>query len=247
MSFAYTWLYVEIKVTHVHLFFFFSDLPQFACYHCEKKSNCEEEIKAHLLAYHVDDYYSVRVLVFDDDEGRYTYRAKHFGVKCSWLLEKQSEGHSVHIDYENNSMRVKRKAAHVTQHADSPAAPAQDDTDSDTLNALCDMLPGILGIMKETGREEDFLSVMKHIHNGRLQNNISLHLLLDIGQFLRQETVYSQRYDKTTKDFWTLVYKLFRGKGLRFFGGIKGEGQNVESGSENVWCIRYIKISWSKS
>ena len=71
---------------------------------------------------------------------------------------------------------------------------------------------------------------MRNIAAKEITGNIALHLLLDVGQFLRQQTVHAFRYKEVTKDFWTLVQKLFNGKGVRFFSGSKGAGVSSDSG-----------------
>ena len=83
------------------------------------------------------------------------------------------------------------------------------------------LLPDVISALKEMGREQDFVSVLRNIADRKITRNVALHLLLDVGQFLRQETVHGMRYSEVTKDFWTLVQKMFKGKGVRFFLGIK--------------------------
>ena len=73
---------------------------------------------------------------------------------------------------------------------------------------------------KEIDRQEDFISILEAIVEGRLSmENICLHLLLDIGQKLGTEHSASVRYSKTTIDFWLIVQNLFQGKATRFFRG----------------------------
>ena len=72
---------------------------------------------------------------------------------------------------------------------------------------------------------DDFVAVLKAIWNKNLSvKNITLHLLLDIGQFLRQNTVYNIRYHLTTLNYRTVFNKLFKGKAIKFFRGLKVGG-----------------------
>ena len=52
-------------------------------------------------------------------------------------------------------------------------------------------------------------------------NNIALNLLLDLRQYLNQQSSTQMRYSQTSLDFWLVVKKLFKGKGVRFFTGCK--------------------------
>lgn len=64
--------------------------------------------------------------------------------------------------------------------------------------------------IKQTGRGEDFVSLMKAISNGTLNpKHIAMHLLLDIGNFLSAETIRNVRYSDVTLDFWAVVYRMF--------------------------------------
>ena len=62
------------------------------------------------------------------------------------------------------------------------------------------------------GRADDFGAVLKAIVSGDLLDNIALHLLLDVGTFLKQSTCHRMRYSQTSKDFWLAVSKLFKGR-----------------------------------
>ena len=54
---------------------------------------------------------------------------------------------------------------------------------------------------------DDFISVLNSLSK-IIEHNIAHHLLLDVGEFLRQIyyiTVTTMRYDQTSKYFWLLV------------------------------------------
>ena len=56
---------------------------------------------------------------------------------------------------------------------------------------------------------------------------IGYNLWLDIVDYfaLGNIVIHGARYNGDTKGFWSLGYKLFRGKFLRFMGGYKSSGQ----------------------
>ena len=77
------------------------------------------------------------------------------------------------------------------------------------------------------GRLEDFVSLLNCISNNTITENIALNLILDVGQFYRQSTISNMRYREESIACWATVQKLFKGKGINFFRGYKGEGNVV--------------------
>ena len=64
--------------------------------------------------------------------------------------------------------------------------------------------------LESMGRANDFGAVLKASVSGNLLDNMALHLLLDVGTFLKQSTCHSMRYSQTSKDFWLAVSKIFK-------------------------------------
>lgn len=89
----------------------------------------------------------------------------------------------------------------------------------DHMEQLAKIVPDVVNVLNDLGRSDDFGSVLKAIGNGQIKDNIALHLLLDIGQYLRHDSSKHMRYSKTTIDFWTLVQKIIHGKGMRILEG----------------------------
>ena len=78
------------------------------------------------------------------------------------------------------------------------------------------------------GNLEDFVNLIEQLANGHLPcNNIVLLLLLDRVRFQKCGNTVGMRYRKVTKLFWSIVYRLCKGVGLKFFGGSKNWGQVV--------------------
>ena len=87
---------------------------------------------------------------------------------------------------------------------------------------LHELIPDVVKALKDTNRCEDVVSVLQSIASGKLGvTNISLNLLLDLGQYLNQSSSTQMRYSKATLDCWVIVQTLFKGKGIRFFSGSK--------------------------
>ena len=56
-------------------------------------------------------------------------------------------------------------------------------------------MAGVFNHLKEYGRADDFLSILKHLSDGTLPcSNFCLHLLLDIGKFLSSFCIKNMRY-----------------------------------------------------
>ena len=80
---------------------------------------------------------------------------------------------------------------------------ASSDSTSPDIKEIINVIPSVIEILNtiepKMERAKDFVSLLKNIQNGKLVDNIALHLLLDVGQFLRNETVNSIRYSQTTR------------------------------------------------
>ena len=78
--------------------------------------------------------------------------------------------------------------------------------------------------MHDNNRLDDFYNLLAAIADGYLEDNIALHLMLEIGQFYSYDSIHSMRYSETSLTFWATVQKIFKGKCVNFFRGHKGEG-----------------------
>ena len=107
------------------------------------------------------------------------------------------------------------------------------DVDRDLNMTLADLLPRVLMVLKETNRENDFVSVIKCLASGKLSmNNIALNILLDLGQYLNQQSSTQMHYSPTSLDFWVVVQKLSTVKEFAFSQDArpmlwKGSNQNI--------------------
>ena len=110
------------------------------------------------------------------------------------------------------------------------------------------LLPDILNEVSSMGDGyvDDFLSLMKAISKGHLNDNIGFHLYsLDMGRFYGNESVQAMRYNEETMAFWTTIEKLFKGRGINFFRGYKARGLSSDAKPEDCrinWIVPSDKI-----
>ena len=197
---------------------------RYMCYYCTKSSDETDVILEHELLHHRGDNqnFSLRVSSLNDTTGQLYYQSQHYGIALKVIHEKRLQGVKVIVDTETIKIRFKRTG----NQSDVESEDTIDDllitsapSDSNSLEEqLHRVLPDVLHALEETGRGEDFVSVLKSIASGKLNvRNISLNLLLDLGQYLNQSSSTQMRYSKATLDFWVVVQKLFKGEGIGFF------------------------------
>ena len=87
--------------------------------------------------------------------------------------------------------------------------------------------------LDKSGDLYDFMQLLELLSNGQLPtDNIVLQLLLDRVRFQTCSNTVGMRYRDVTKNFWSIVYRLCKGAGLKFFSGEKNWGQVVLKTSE---------------
>lgn len=89
------------------------------------------------------------------------------------------------------------------------------------MHELYELISEAIPILQENNIIEDFIAVVKCICSGQLIDNITLHLLFDVANFFSNPTASSMRHSEKSMAFWLTVKKLFKGKGVKFFVGIK--------------------------
>ena len=78
----------------------------------------------------------------------------------------------------------------------------------------------------------DFLNLMTMLSTGEFDvQNIIFQLLLERIHFQACSNTTSMRYRNVTKLFWSVVYRLCKGVGVKIFGGEKNWGQVVNKQS----------------
>ena len=87
--------------------------------------------------------------------------------------------------------------------------------------------------LDKSGDLYDFMQLLELLSNGQLPtDNIVLQLLLDRVRFQTCSNTVGMRYRDVTKNFWSIVYRLCKGAGLKIFSGEKNWGQVVLKTSE---------------
>ena len=89
-------------------------------------------------------------------------------------------------------------------------------------------LESLLMKLEEHGHLNDFMMLLKLLQSGEFpMDNIVFILLLECIRFQKCTNTVGMRFSDRTKLFWTVVYRLCKGSGLKFFSGPKNWGQVV--------------------
>ena len=89
-------------------------------------------------------------------------------------------------------------------------------------------LESLLMKLDNHGHLNDFMMLLKLLQSGEFpMDNIVFILLLECIRFKKCPNIVGMRYSDRTKLFWTVVYRLCKGSGLKFFSGPKNWGQVV--------------------
>ena len=71
---------------------------------------------------------------------------------------------------------------------------------------------------------------MRHLSTGEIgMDNIVWILMLERAKFQNCKNTVVMRYSKVTKLFWSIVYRLCKSSGLKFFAGEKNWEQVVSN------------------
>ena len=158
-------------------------------------------------------FFGVKVYGLDHESGTYVFTTKHFNVTAKYLATKIDAGCHAFVDFEQSKVRIKRSAQKgvsseaadgewgLSQPKEEKEADGSDkDVDLDVdIEDIIGIIPSFIKALQTTGRAYDFIPILHAIADHKLDNNIACHLLIDIGNFLRPETVYSARYSEVTK------------------------------------------------
>ena len=87
-------------------------------------------------------------------------------------------------------------------------------------------LESLLMKLDNHGKLNDFMMLLKLLQLGEFpMDNIVFILLLEHIRFQKCPNTVGMRYSDRTKLFWTVVYRLCKGSGLKFFSGPKNWGR----------------------
>ena len=97
------------------------------------------------------------------------------------------------------------------------------------------LLDKIIDKLYDSGDLNDFMTFLKLLANGKLpHNNIVVQLLFERAKFQDCKNTVGMRYRKVTKLFWSIVYRLCKGVGLKFFSSEKNWGQVFQKETEKA-------------
>ena len=108
------------------------------------------------------------------------------------------------------------------------------------------LLNNLVEKLAEHGHLYDFMNLLHNLESGKFEmDNIVFLLLMERVRFQNLDNTVAMRYGRKTKLFWTIVYRLCKGTGLKFFSGSKNWGQVVNKTSEknryspDIACINF--------
>ena len=184
----------------------------------------------HNIRCHPNSLLIVKRQEFDDKKGLFYKRSLHFGIKSETLQNKKYA-----VDFHNTIIRLKREnhgdvihdnpkhSRLTTEIEKNELAISTGNSGDNTWEEIKDLIPDVMRVLDETGRAEDFKTILSGIQTRALDKNIALQLLHDVGQYMRQSaasSAHSMRYNDISVKFWLLIQKLFHGKAVRFFRGV---------------------------
>ena len=83
-----------------------------------------------------------------------------------------------------------------------------------------DFLERLFHKLQRVGLLNDFINFMRNLESGDLPlDNIVFILMMDQVRFNNCPNTVGMRYGKKSKMFWTIVYRLCKESGLKFFSG----------------------------
>ena len=83
-----------------------------------------------------------------------------------------------------------------------------------------DLLDNLFRKLQRVGLLNDFINFMRNLESGDLPlDNIVYILMMDRVRFNNCPNTVGMRYGKKSKMFWTIVYRLCKESGLKFFSG----------------------------
>lgn len=82
---------------------------------------------------------------------------------------------------------------------------------------ICDSIPTMTDFFLKEGRLDSWINFIKCVKNHTFpQENIALHLFLDVADWYGCDSVNVTRYSDKVKKFWCMGYKIFRERFLWF-------------------------------
>ena len=91
-----------------------------------------------------------------------------------------------------------------------------------------EMIRNLIENLYVAGCLPDFILLVTQLASGKLSLlNIAFLLCLERAKWQSLKSTTQMQFRNVTKKFWLVVYRLLKGKGLRFFSGLKNYGQVI--------------------
>ena len=91
-----------------------------------------------------------------------------------------------------------------------------------------DIVLNLVEKLDKCNKLHDFMKLIRHLKTGSIgMDNIVFILMLERAKFQSCKNTVAMRYSRVTKLFWSIVYRLCKSSGLKFFSGEKNWGQVV--------------------
>ena len=109
------------------------------------------------------------------------------------------------------------------------------------------LLSDVVTVLYESGQLNDFMHLLEYLSDKSFPcTNIVFVLLMERIRFQSCSNTIGMRYCALTKKFWTIVYRLCKGVGLKFFSGEKNWGQVInKSTSKSKYSPRNSKVNFA--
>ena len=101
----------------------------------------------------------------------------------------------------------------------------------EALHTICEteLLDDLTQILSDSGQLKDFMDLLEHLRSKAIPcTNIVFAFLLERAQFQSCTNTVGMQYSKLTKKFWSIIYRLCKGVGLKFFSGEKKLGSGCK-------------------
>ena len=234
------------------------------CFHCRVKIPSLNECVNHAYDFHADIDFSI--LLKCTDTGRYIPKFYHWQPKDHLKVNVTIDPATFQVIYTSTDNECESPNKKVQKLSSTPIKSnvkpdgdndeSQEDTceeeqhkydqDEDLkmfIHDMVELLPHIYDYLQKTGRYESWKSLFKGMKTGRLpDDNIAMHLFMDVVDWYGCSVSQSMRYGATIKKFWTVGYKLFREKFIRFMGGYKRVCDKTESHNFDTVnsCVNFV-------
>ena len=158
---------------------------------------------------------------------------------CDSLLAGHRNSENSTSSSENSPVPESSSSASTSEEEDDSADDEPNVWNSNYARSCLSILKGdkllkpLIEMLYANSCLKDFMTLVTSISDGSLSpTNISFLLCLERAKWQSLKTTTQMRFRDVTKKFWLVVYRLLKGKGIRFFSGPKNWGQVVSKDAQ---------------